>query len=537
MAINAIPEDMVVRDAPEQIKGEIQLSAFQEKAFNQQFEQVLNKPTNQERFGVILPIDNVTYSKLTKEMRAGYEEKYDEKSYPGEVYPQGVYPNFTIGNYADSAEQSDQKLKEAAGRAQKVFDSLRMNWQIDKSGSASTRITSEIPLLASLKESYIRTQDPGVKADIHKIFDLLGFHLTFFDQSEVLSDCLIDSEQTTQHYQVVFTKLLADEREAFVAGEPVLAKVNQYRNQLVEYFNKSGLYFPLPQMEDITYAKETGSFTPVGPIVQQEYARGSFKAIVKGRKNPTNIDSQHLTFVAQEPFVLPDMSLEEIDKEAISFLSTVLHESVHFNGKFDDPDIEVGSWQEAANELITDFATLNLITQAGIGKGYREDGSFPEDWFKKTGYNQLVKAAFRLEESGLIKREELVRFGLNQDSQGFIKLLDQRLQQANSQQKQKILDVLDSKTVIGPNQYDLLTAKPNLTTEDLIRGVLDFGQEVGSFYYHQPGAILMNVRDNLPEWKDQTVNQFLDWFNQTDTEIRHDLIRGVIQRHNDAIRK
>lgn len=534
MAVNAVPEEMIVHSAPEQVQGEVQLETFRGKAFDQQFEQILNQPTNQERFGTSSPITRLSYDDLTAKMKDQYEEKYEE-----DAYLPGLYPGFYIGKIGDTPEQSDQKFTEAALRAQKVFDSLRMNWQTNESGKSTTRITSVISLLASLKESYIRIQDSNIKADIHRIFNLLGFHLTFFDQSEVLADCLIDSDQTPEHYQVVFTKLLADEKEAFIAGKPVLDRANQYRQQLAGYLNRVSLYLPLPKMEDITYVKEMRSFEPVGSIVQREYPRGSFRAIVNSSKS-INIDPQHLTFVCVEP--LPLSEIPEIDREAIVFLATVLHESIHFNGKLVDPNIETGSWQEAANELITDYATLTLMTQAGIGKGYQENGLTPDDWFKKTGYHQLIKTAFRLEEIGLMQREEIVRFGLNQDSLGFTKLLGQRLQQATSEQRQRLLNAMDSGTVIGPNQYDLLIAKSDLTTEDLIRGVLDFGQKVGSFYYLQPGTILLDIKESLSEWESWTFDQFLDWFHgkegefgSADRQTRHKLIRDFIQGRQKSV--
>ncbi len=110
------------------------------------------------------------------------------------------------------------------------------------------------------------------------------------------------------------------------------------------------------------------------------------------------------------------------DRPAYKETESFIHESIH---NLPEKDLEgLGDWKILINELLTDSATIAIQVEAHGGE-FGTDSAKPHRAI--TGYVTLVNMAEDLVAAKVVTTDELVEYGLNQDPDGFLNILGERI--------------------------------------------------------------------------------------------------------------
>lgn len=108
--------------------------------------------------------------------------------------------------------------------------------------------------------------------------------------------------------------------------------------------------------------------------------------------------------------------------------------------------------------------------------------------------------------------EDYVEYGFAQDTNGFIGEVNTRLQSQSPEVVKKVIDDIDRKMIIGPDQYALLTNLVNaggtLSIETLLKSISEYKEQVGGYAFESLGAIF-HAFETLPEWEGKEFSEIL----------------------------
>lgn len=154
---------------------------------------------------------------------------------------------------------------------------------------------------------------------------------------------------------------------------------------------------------------------------------------------PYNFDE-----VAKNPDLLPK------DDPSYKETLTIVHENTH-NA---NPDRDFsGDWKHLINEMLTD-STAWITTLESVNQPFF---LIPDDYLANTGYFDLVLLGSNLVKNGMVTENELVSYGLNQDPDGFLALLDQRVKACEDRSKvESVVHLMMKRMLITPTKLDKL---------------------------------------------------------------------------------
>jgi hypothetical protein len=207
------------------------------------------------------------------------------------------------------------------------------------------------------------------------------------------------------------------------------------------------------------------------------------------------------------------MNDEDLESGGRALAQNVLHESVHLALDHTDDNIDV-------TEMLTQYATMKILYDTLPAK----KSGFSGFIWTSNGYGRFAQLADCIASAGLLGMDSqaVLNYGVRQDDKGFASNLDSILSQSGDYSK--LIDLIESRVLIGPKQYTELKAKSSLSLADLFSAMQDFVKQVSIGNAESPGSL---YRSYVKQYQQKTGRMITIEEFANDQQKRQDYLRFV----------